>query len=302
MKRKLIKIGDSTLLLSVPREWVKANNLMKGDEIEISQDNEKLVIWPEAKAKKENIVLDVTGFKELTARLLYSMYRRGLDEIELRSSEPMFIDNIKKVVWGETVGFEIIEQGKGYCKIVNVSGKIEDFDNIIRRLFLVTLTMGEEMKSSLRKGSGFQNILYLETESNRLTSMLLRAVNKYGSYGFRKIGPLYYIVQEVERIGDQYKYMAQHFMRRKSRLEAREMAMKLFDEAVLVFRKIYELFYEFSPEKASGIRKMRNDIIAKLLIHHTKKLSNDETVTLHHSLNIVTRAFDMEMSIFILRI
>lgn len=302
MRRKLIKIGDSTLLISLPREWVIANNLTKGDEAEVEIDQDKLYVWCNSRLRKEKLELDVTEFRDTLPRLLYSLYRSGIDELELTSTDTKLIDKVKSVLWKEAVGFEIIDQGKNSCKIISVSGKTEDFQNILRRLFLVTVTMGTESLASIKKGSSMENVLYLEQESNRLANMLIRSINKYGSHGFKKIGPLYYIIQELESIGDQYKYLAQFLSHKKGKLMFRNNIISIFEESLQILRQTYELFYKLNQEKAYEIRKMRNELVEEILKNYQKKLPEHELILMQHSLNIASRSFDMVSSIFILRI
>ncbi|MBI2133474.1 phosphate uptake regulator PhoU [Candidatus Woesearchaeota archaeon] len=302
MKRKLIKIGNSTLLLSVPREWAISNNLSKGDEVEIVMDQDKLTVWCDSRLQKEKLVLDVTEFREMLARLLYAVYKSGIDEVEIRSKDPALIDKIKSVIYKEAAGFEILNEGKDFCTIVNVSGKIEDFHNMVRRLFLVTLTMGQESVTALRKNKALENILYLEQENNRLTTILTRAINKYGSYGFKKIGPIYFIIQELEKVGDQYKYLAQHFHSKGKKLALKPNTIKLLEDASQLLRTVYEFFYTFNPKKVDEIREQRNGIISRASELYAQKLNEDEFVMLHHSLNICTLAFDLSTSIFILKV
>ncbi len=298
MKRKLVKIGESTLMLSLPREWVLQNNLHKGDELEVDIDQDKLYVWPDSRARKEKMLLDVTEYSNSLPRLLYALYRSGVDELELKSKNPGILGRVKSTVWKEAVGFEIIDQKEDSCKIICVSGKVDDFDNILRRLFLVTLTMGEESIAALRKNSGFENVLYLEQESNRLTNVLIRAINKYGSHGHKKIGPVYYMVQELEKIGDQFKYLAQ-YVRNGS---ARPRIIGLFEKSVGLLRLVYDLFYSFGQEKSIRVKEARDSIVKELISQYGQKNSAEESIVLQHSINIATRSFDMVSSIFILKI
>ncbi len=300
MRRKLVKIGESTLMLSLPREWVLANGLHKGDELEVNIDQDKLYVWPDSRARKEKMLLDVTEYSNSLPRLLYALYRSGVDELELKSKNPGLLGRVKSTVWKEAVGFEIIDQKEDSCKIICVSGKVDDFDKIVRRLFLVTLTMGEESIAALKKNSGFENALYLEQENNRLTNVLIRAINKYGSHGHKKIVPIYYIVQELEKIGDQCKYLAQFMEKKGKRVRARAIA--LLEKSVELLRLVYELFYTFNQEKSNMIRDMREAVVKGIIAQYGQKNSEEENIVLHHSLNIATRSFDMVSSVFILKI
>ncbi|MBI2133472.1 phosphate uptake regulator PhoU [Candidatus Woesearchaeota archaeon] len=297
MRRKLVQLGNSTLFLSMPRDWVQENGLSKGDEVEVSQDQDKVLVWPDCKLKKDTLMVDVTRFKDMLPRLLYSIYRSGYDEVELRSEDQQLIGKIKTVMWKETVGYELMEQTGTMCRIVNVSGKVDDFNNLLRRLFLITLTISEEALNAIKKGLDMENVIYLEKESNRLNSMLVRSINKYGSNGFRKIGPLYYIIQELERIADQYKYMAQYMAGKN--LQDKQSMVRIFDKTNLFFRSIYELFYTFNPSKIEEIKKRKNEIVNSILNEMNRP--QQHPVILSSLLSVTTRSYDMVSSIIILR-
>ena len=300
MRRKLIRIGKSTLLLSAPRDWVIANSLSKGDEVEVAIDNDKLTIWCDSKIKKEKLSMDVTEFRHMLPRLLYSVYRSGADELELHSKDPAFLGSIKSIVWKEALGFELIEQKEGFCRIINVSGKIEDFSNILRRLFMINLTMADEAVLSIKKNEGIENLLYMEQENNRLAAMLIRSINKYGSFGFKKIGPLYYTVQELERIGDHYKFIAQHLSKKKGKVSLKPAVIEILRNSGSVFRMVYELFYSFHPDNVEKIKDMRNKVIEEIMKQNSKNPSEDEILILNNSMSIAARSFDMVTSILIL--
>ncbi len=300
MKRRLVKLGDSSLFLSMPIDWVQQNSLSKGDEVEVQQDQDKITIWAGSRSKKDLLKMDVTEFKGMLPRLLYSIYRFGYDEVELVSNDHQLLEKIKSVMWKETVGFELMDQTENMCRIVNVSGKVEDFNNLLRRLFLVTLTISEEALSALKKGIEMENVLYLERENNRLNSMLVRSINKYGSNGFRKIGPLYYIIQELERIADQYKYMAQHFNKDKKHSRIKPSVISIFEKTNMFFRKIYELFYSFEPSKIEGIKESKNEIV-KCILSELDKQPQPDAVVINSLLTVTARSYDLVSSIIILR-
>ncbi len=44
MQRKLIQIAKSTKVISLPREWIEQNKLVKGDSIELEIRNNDLII------------------------------------------------------------------------------------------------------------------------------------------------------------------------------------------------------------------------------------------------------------------
>ena len=44
MKRKVIQIADSTQLISLPRKWAQKFNIKKGDELEVEEHDNKIVV------------------------------------------------------------------------------------------------------------------------------------------------------------------------------------------------------------------------------------------------------------------
>ena len=46
MKRKIIKIADKTLVVSLPTAWVQSQNLDKGGEVDVEVADYKLIITP----------------------------------------------------------------------------------------------------------------------------------------------------------------------------------------------------------------------------------------------------------------
>jgi antitoxin component of MazEF toxin-antitoxin module len=60
MKRKLIKQGSGEgLVVYLPREWIKENNLSQGDEVEIENVNESLVIESKDKFRKNEKKINI---------------------------------------------------------------------------------------------------------------------------------------------------------------------------------------------------------------------------------------------------
>ena len=47
MKRKLVKQGPATLMVSLPVKWLQSQNLNKGDEVDIEVKDNKIVNFEE---------------------------------------------------------------------------------------------------------------------------------------------------------------------------------------------------------------------------------------------------------------
>jgi phosphate uptake regulator len=55
MERKIMSLGRSSLVISLPKHWVKLNELKKGDVVSLAvQRDRSLAVFPGAEKKKES--------------------------------------------------------------------------------------------------------------------------------------------------------------------------------------------------------------------------------------------------------
>ena len=76
MKRKIIKLGPATLVISLPSKWIKQTHVKPGDEIELEEIDNNLVIKAEESKKINKIFLDFTEKDLLMKRIFASKYLR----------------------------------------------------------------------------------------------------------------------------------------------------------------------------------------------------------------------------------
>ncbi|HII88162.1 TPA: AbrB/MazE/SpoVT family DNA-binding domain-containing protein, partial [Candidatus Woesearchaeota archaeon] len=112
MKRRLVEQGGVTLMLSMPREWTKKHRLKKGDEVEILEKDNNLLVAAEKVARTEATELDITNLSSLINFGLSALYVKGVDELTLTSQNPELIQKLPQKPLNQFIGFEIIEQSK----------------------------------------------------------------------------------------------------------------------------------------------------------------------------------------------
>lgn len=86
--RKLIKSGQSSLVISLPNRWLEQNKLNKGDLIFIDSAANNLILKPflgSAKEKSEFVIGFKPAFKPYLEQLLYSAYLSDKKEIVFKS-------------------------------------------------------------------------------------------------------------------------------------------------------------------------------------------------------------------------
>ena len=149
MKRKVSRIGPATLMVSLPSKWVKQFNVEKGDEIDIEEDSNRLILSVGKTSQSKRIEIDVSKNPSLTRRFLMDAYRSGFDEVRLNFLDLKELKLIQDTASEILLGFEIVEQSKNNCVLRNVTKESEEeFDNVLRRIFQVTWRVDRRKRES----------------------------------------------------------------------------------------------------------------------------------------------------------
>jgi phosphate uptake regulator len=138
MKRKLVKQGAATLMISIPSKWAKQFNLDKGDELEVEEEGNKLVLGLEGKKFKKQAEINLSSLTESSIRtVMTNAYRIGYDKIKLKFSDKKAFETIREVVNKNLLGFEIIKKEENHCEIENITEPSgEHFQNLLTKVFL----------------------------------------------------------------------------------------------------------------------------------------------------------------------
>jgi len=295
MKRKVIQIAESTQLVSLPRQWAKAHNIKRGDEIDVQEDGDRIVINANNAPAVEKEQLDVTELNGMIARCIHALYKRGTDELKITFKDPELMTTVQQAISKEAVGFEILEQGANYCVIRYVSGSLEEFDSVLRRTLLLLLTMAEQTFDGLKNADylKLKNTAFLEEANNRFTTICRRHLNKHGVTTYDRPGPLYYIVEQLEKVADEYKYVCQHFANLiNTKIKVNDEILSLFSIANGMLRVFYELFYKFDVAKVVSLHESRKKVIDQAhKLFQKRGLTYADYWMIHHSIVLADQLF-----------
>ena len=184
MKRKVVNLGGSCLVVSLPSKWVKKYGVKKGDELEIEENNNTLNISSDLKGlfdKSKSIKLDLSAEdKRVIKTILRNLYRVGYEQIELKFKDKKVLDEINKTL-DTYLGLEIVTSTNNSCIIDNIaepsSKKVE---NLINRMFFTIIDsfdiLIEEVESKNLKSI---NLIEQRTKSiDKLYNFCLRINSK----------------------------------------------------------------------------------------------------------------------------
>lgn len=185
--RKVQKLGYSTIVVSLPRIWVKEKGLKKGDNVIIRiEDDGSLRIVPyndvTERGPGESYVVDVSKIssKGLISRILIGSYLVGHDNIsfyiESKRLPYWVIDEIQSAI-SRLAGVQIVDQSLNkvtvQCLIDSSKFKL---NGLIRRIYTLIFSMGEAIKVYLSEGdkSIMDQIDKMEDEADRVYWLTVR--------------------------------------------------------------------------------------------------------------------------------
>ncbi len=265
MKRKIVLHGKTSLTVSLPIKWVKRYNLEKGDEIDVSEQGNRLVISTDKDMEVQSKTIDVRELDELTHKAISALYKSGYDEIELLFDSQKQLDKVREIISQDYIGFGIVEEHEKYIKAKKISSiHHEEFSSLLKRLFYLIISAGDDAIKAIEnydKGL-LRQVVSSDTNINKITDFCRRALNKRDDPNFRKNKPLYYIIEELERIGDIHKEICSLILKDKAKFSAD--FIEIYKRLNLYFREFYEAFYKFSLQKMEEFAKKRHDISHRL--------------------------------------
>jgi phosphate uptake regulator len=263
MKRKVIQLAGRTLVVSLPSKWAKKYRVIKGDSINVNENGHKLEISPENELMSKKTSISIVGLDPLIKRALGAIYKAGYDEVDVEF-EPRELEKAQQVIRDEFVGFEVVYKSKKHLTVKKVSSiNNEEFDTILRRVFLIVLQMAEEGRNAVENNDTewMRSIAYMDKDVNRYTDFCRRVINKHGYSKFRLSPPMYYIVEQLERIGDSYRDICTHAISKG--IKPSSKTLEMFDTVNEVFKEFYELFYKFDLKKLRMVTEKRYKMLNK---------------------------------------
>jgi len=280
MRRRIVKQGSATMTISLPSTWIKNHNLKEGDELEIEEKGNLIELSTSKIASSSSIFIDADK-GSFTKRDLSHLYILGYDEITLKFSDEEVLNSVKERL-PDCIGFEIIDQSENKIKIKSISSELEgEFDNILNKVFLILKEMGNDVYDALEKKeySRLKKIKEMEIVNNKFTSFLLRLLSKKGYKRQNRTLQAYDLIQNLERLADEYKYLCENLADRKKPISNESLnLLKAINEN---YTSLYTNFLK-SESQDKSLYKQRASIKIKVLATLEK-----EPILNHHLLSLL---------------
>ena len=290
------------MTISLPATWIKKYGLVEKDELDMFEDGNKIVLSTgQAIGGKKRIELDATKLGTFTKNNLSHLYMVGYDEVLIHYEDNKILEQIKQRV-PDCIGFEIIDQTKNSIHIKSISSELEEeFNNILRKVFLITKDMAAEVYDALsrKEYNRLNQIRDMETLNNKFVNFLQRLLAKKGYKQQERTSQMYDMLQNLERVGDEYKYICDSYKDNSKKKDIDKDTLVLFEKINNYFITFYELFYKFDLNKREFVYQHKSDYKKEAL---NALLAKREIMLNHHLANLIEKIYNTVGSYFALSV
>ena len=182
--RRLQKIGSS-MLISLPSEWIKNNNLKKGNMVMIEVNrNNSVSLYPSDldtdDVKEVNIPHPQLSMDSLTNQI-YGAYLLGYDVIRIKGKSQISFDDreLIKLAMRKLVGLEIVdENGSNIISQFLLDANTLDAEKILRRMSSIVAGMYKDTLIGIQKkeNGSEKSIVSRDDEVDRQYFLLVRLI------------------------------------------------------------------------------------------------------------------------------
>lgn len=303
MNRKIVKLGEQTLVVSLPSAWLKEQGLGKGDEVNVDVDGLKIIITPPLKAAgQKSIHIDIVDVDERSLRWqISSLHKQGFDEIVVANYDEHQYKIIEDLITHLFLGFIVKEKTKlriviGQVAVVDAS----EFDATLRRAFRLLDASLEDLEDAFvnQDVELLQKQLAHEHDNNKLTNFCERLLNK--SLTQKEKGHFWYVVVwNLEKIVDNGKYIANNY--EEFPLPVLSEETKLLLKNLRSYAKYwYECFYEFSFQRLVALSKQKKEL-EKACLDGLLANPLEERILIHYIHMMVLQLADFSASMIALK-
>ncbi|MFH2028692.1 MAG: AbrB/MazE/SpoVT family DNA-binding domain-containing protein [Nanoarchaeota archaeon] len=312
MKRKVIQIADSTQLVSLPRKWAVRYGVKKGDELDVIEQGNRIIIGTEGKGEREDkIELNITELdKDSVIFLIRGLYVKGYDEITLTFDRPLTthhrVDKKVRFTWvihneaRRSTGLEIISEKTNTITLKRISqSSIKEFDGVLRRVFMLTIDAAKDLYLGCKEGD-FDLVKSLEEKHDNITRFVfynLRLLNTMSHMNYRDTPSLFHITSSLDIVVDILRNAARDIADNK--IKPSKAGIEILGQIYKSMELYYNLYYDFSFKKCEQFSEMRDKILNEIKDLRSKLTKEDiylSTAT-EHCLEILRYLFSARISL-----
>jgi len=281
MKRKVIKQGHNTLTITLPKEWADHNNIKPGDELDLAELEEGLLLRGEGQDTPKSISLNVDGLGRLAlAKLLIACFEQGFDTITLTFTRTKTkswshgnenTSDIINLFSSRLIGLEVLSQTPRSITLGKVSEKLIKFDSVLSRIFFLIEEYLQHLIDDM-KTVNFDDLKEGENRHDNITKFVAlasRMVLEDPHYTKTEMVNYFTILNFLDKVTDFIRYSYRNTARHKGKVSKETIALA---EKAHAYIELYRhTFYKFDYKLIDQLDSMRGDVKDKFMASTIKK-------------------------------
>ncbi len=282
--RKIMALGKSSKVITLPKLWLKNNNLDRGDYLSVLiQDDGSLIInslnGVNGEVKKIHLEIESAEISDSIIRRILASYLDGYDIIKLTSEENFTREQhrtIRKII--ATLYMMIIGSKANSIELQTLIDESQaSFHSAVQRMHVITYSMCEDILVSMKKWDKdlLESVIPLEDDVDQLMFLILRLIRGAASnpslakeLRLNMLDCLDFqtLVYRVERISDHNSIILETLSSLiGSGIEIPEEVISVLIEIAEIsfrsYKKAVECFFEKDISSTNEIINNQNEII-----------------------------------------
>ncbi len=279
-QRKLIKLGNSSFAIALPKNWVDKSGLKKGDNIFLEENNNgEIMVSSNPQKKNEGRRIEITSEKssDLLRKEVSAAYINGFDVVIFKGEKIKDKIPLIKEIVENLLGFEIVEENanevisKDFFSLedININNFTRRIDNNIREIFK---NVGEGIDRGKISRKDLEEIEQAEKDINRFnmlcSRLYIKGMNNPSVLSCLKISSsslfnFWWTSFNLEHIGDRLKEIAKIIHSSEISKSELELIKKVFRELTNNYIKSTESSHKLNKNIALEVLKESPEILRK---------------------------------------
>lgn len=270
-ERKLIRLGNSSFAIALPKNWIVKSGLKKGDKVYLVRNpSGEIIVSPEFKKSTfdKNATIDVSGKNEGEIRREFtSAYINGVTIFEFKGDITKEISRDIKKITQEYISCEVTveEENKIIAKDffnlgeMNIKNFVRRIGNNIEEMFEIVI---EGLKKDKMSKTGIEEVERIDLDINKFyflnSRMMMLGLNNPMLISQLKVEPSqlfnnWWLAFHLEHTGDNLKFIAKKIY--SSDLTDKKMLLELLTQLKEKDDKALKAFFDDEKEEAYKIMK-----------------------------------------------
>nr|KJR72300.1 MAG: AbrB family transcriptional regulator [Vulcanisaeta sp. AZ3] len=240
--RRVIRIGEKSIGITLPRRWLDTINVGIGDVVEINLVGKVIVIKPitQAGGETNEVSISLSGTADETTRVIIASYIEGYDNIELIGQK----DTIRRAfssVENKLPGSLMLESDGSVLIKVATSESNVDLNEVINSMANILNSMFDKFIDYLNTNiiNQLNEVLELDNQMDKLYFLALRTIKKLSFRDPKRAIDDTIVVKNLEHAADALDRLSNAFMRVQPTQCRREISEKLRDVWTYIMKAVY---------------------------------------------------------------